>query len=282
MKLAFINGRFIPEQEASVSVLDRGYLYGDGLFETLRVYGGRPFLWERHWRRMADGAEFLRMSLPCGEEALLGSALQLIARNEMPDSVLRIHLSRGIGPRGYSIQGTTGTTLIMTLHPAPVAQSKPLEWSLAVASVRLPARDQLARFKTCNKLHQIVARTEAEDRGANDALLLNTDGRVAETTSCNLFWVWNDTVFTPPVESGILPGITRGVMMELCAKLTLPCEEKNIGLDDIKRADGIFLTSSVLEVIEVANVDQQPIARSVLTARLHAAYRELATAGMIA
>src|ERR1039458_1395352 len=147
--IVFLNGKFVPEEQASVSVFDRGFLYGDALWETLLVTGGRPFLWPEHLRRLQQGADFLKLSLPCSHEELRAFAAQLIQRNQMPEAMLRLTLSRGVAARGYSPRHAANPALVLTLHPAPVLDpAPPPRWRLITSSLRLPASDPLARFKT--------------------------------------------------------------------------------------------------------------------------------------
>src|SRR6266478_1503384 len=203
--LVFLDGQFVPEQEAVVSVFDRAFLYGDGLFETIRVFNGKPFRWQQHLERLLQGAEFLKIQPPFAPDSLTGFAAQLVIRNQMPDSLLRLTLSRGVGLRGYSPKGADRPLLAMSLHPAPsIDPQTPPRWRLTTSTLRLPAGEPLAQFKTCNKLSQVLARAEADAAGADEALLLNTDGHVVEGASSNLFWIEDQTVCTPPLASGIL------------------------------------------------------------------------------
>ncbi len=269
----FLNGRFVPEAEAVVSVFDRSFLYGDGLFETLRVHGGRPFAWAEHMERLQRGAEFLRLRVPYMPDELRDFAGQLIALNQMPEAVLRLTLSRGVGPRGYSPRGADQPVLVMTLHPAPAIDPlHPPQWRLITASVRLPAGEALAQFKTCNKLPQILARAEAGEAGADEALLLNTDGFVAEAASSNLFWVADGAVCTPPLEVGALPGVTRGVVLEICRELGLPTRQVSPRLEELRRAEGVFLTLSTLGAVEAVALDGAELARSPLVATSRVAH----------
>lgn len=269
----FLNGRFVPEAGAVVSVFDRSFLYGDGLFETLCVHGGRPFAWAEHMKRLQRGAEFLRLRVPFTPEVLRDFAGQLIALNQMPEAVLRLTLSRGVGPRGYSPRGADQAVLVMTLHPAPVIDPlHPLQWRLITASVRLPVGEALAQFKTCNKLPQILARAEADEAGADEALLLNTDGFVAEAASSNLFWIANGAVCTPPLEVGALPGVTRGVVLGICGELGIPIREISPRPEDLRWAEGVFLTLSTLGVVEAVALDGVELARSPLVESIPAAY----------
>src|SRR6266545_6524130 len=145
----FFNGRFIPEAQAVVPISDRGFLYGDGLFETLRVGHGRPLWWERHLERLERGAGILKIPLPWPGPTLRGFASQLIERNAMPEAVLRVTLSRGRGSRGYSPKDANTPTVAMTLHALP---PRAMSLRLATASARLPVNDPLASVKTCSKL----------------------------------------------------------------------------------------------------------------------------------
>lgn len=274
--IVFLNGRFVPEEQAVVSIFDRGFLYGDGLFETLRVFNGKPFRWRQHLDRLRQGADFLCLGLPFEEEPLHQVALELIARNALPDGVLRLTLSRGIGPRGYSLKGAKQPTLVMTLHPAPKSdEAQSVGWKLITASVRLPAREPLVRFKTCNKLPQILARAEADAAGADDALLLNTDGYVVEASSSNLFWVEDGVVCTPPVAGGVLPGVTRAVTLEICRALTVPIQEAAPRPKELLRAQGVFLTLSTRGVVEAVTLDGHPLQRSSVVGTIQARYRQL-------
>lgn len=272
----FLNGQFVSAEHAVVSVFDRSFLYGDGLFETMFVWRGRPFRWEDHFRRLQLGAELLRLELPGTSRVLLEQALELIRRNSLPCSILRLTVSRGSGTRGYSIRDTTNPCVTMTQHATAMPlPSSPLVWRLITASVLIPARDPIARIKSCNKLAQILARCEAEAAGGDEALLLNTENKVAETASGNLFWIERGRVFTPPLDSGCLPGVTRGVVWSLCQSLGVQVAEKDLLPEDLLRAEGVFVTQSSLGVIEVASVDGMRMLKSEVTARLSAHYWQL-------
>lgn len=282
----FLNGKIIAEDCAVVSVFDRGFLYGDGLFETLRVVNGQPFRWAQHLERLRQGADFLKIKLPFAPAALREFTAELIAKNAMPDSLLRITLSRGVGVRGYSPKGAEQPTLAMTLHPAfgradllvgQAAQprSPTTKWKLITSSLRLPAGDPLARFKTANKLAQVLARAEADAAGADEALLLDTSGHVAEAASGNIFWIERGAVCTPPLTAGILPGVTRAVVFELCQQLNLPVRETNILPAQLRAADGVFVSLSSLGVVEVIALDGESLKVSPLIGQLRAAYAAL-------
>jgi aminodeoxychorismate lyase len=274
--LVFLNGKFVPEEQAFVSVFDRSFLYGDGLFETIRVSNRVPFRWRQHLERLQQGSQFLKIALPFKPEELRCFADQLIQENGLRSAILRLALSRGKGLRGYSPKGAEHPFLVMTLHPVPDGDSEnPAQWHLITSSVRLPAGEALSRFKTCNKLPQIMARAEADALGAHEAVLLNTDGYVVEGASSNLFWLEGETVVTPPVASGILPGVTRSVTFELCDNLKLPRRESNITREKLADCDGLFLSLSSFGIVEAIQLDGQPLRQSPVTARLAQAYHRL-------
>ncbi|MEY2427593.1 MAG: branched-chain amino acid aminotransferase [Verrucomicrobiota bacterium] len=275
--IVFVNGQFVPEEQAVVSVFDRSFLYGDGLFETMRIFKGRPFRWQQHMERLQGGAEFLKIVTPFSSDALRAFAEQLISANQMPESLLRLTLSRGIGRRGYSPKGADRPSLIMSLHPAPdTSPSAPPCWRLKTASVRLPAGELLAQFKTCNKLAQVLARAEADLAGADEALLLNTDGHVVEASSSNLFWIEDNTVCTPPLASGILAGVTRVVVLEICASQGVAVRETNVAPDGLRQSQGIFLSLSSVGIAEGVSLDGHALAQSSLVQKLRTAYWDLA------
>jgi aminodeoxychorismate lyase len=272
--LVFLNGQFLPEAQAVVPVSDRGFLLGDGLFETMRVVHGRPFRLAQHLERLARGAEFLKIKLPFTPEELDKFAGQLIEQNQMPEAILRLTLTRGPGERGYAPDGNGKPTIVMTLHPAPLLKNS-VKWSLLTSSFRIPAGDPLAAFKTTSKILHIMARAEAVERGADEALILNTNGEAVEAASGNLFWVRGDTVCTVPVECGALPGVTRAVALEICQSLGLRTGGRAIKPVALKNSGGIFITQSVFGIVPVAEFDGKPVAPSPLVRQIARAYREM-------
>ncbi len=274
--LVLLNGQLVPEEQAVVSVFDRSFLYGDGLFETMLVRNGRPFRFDQHLERLRQGSDFVRIRMPFSDATVGQFASELISRNNLPDCILRLTLSRGVGVRGYSPRAADKPVLVMTLHPAQsLDPARPPTWRLATASFRLPAHEPLARFKTCNKLAQVLARAEAEAQNADEALLLNTDGQVVEGASSNLFWISGSVVCTPPLESGILAGVTRGVVQEVCSDLGVPTREEGIPRQKLRDQDGIFLSLSTLGIVEATASDGHALRRSPLVATLRESYWDL-------
>jgi aminodeoxychorismate lyase len=269
----FLNGHFVPEAEAVIPVNDRGFMYGDGLFETVRVVNGRPFRLAQHLERMTRGADFLKIKPPFAPKELQQFAEQLIEQNQMPEAILRVTLTRGPGERGYTPKTEGKPTVVMTLHAAPPSETA-VHWSLITSSFHVLAADPLSSFKTLNKLTHVMARSEAVEKGADEALLINTNGEVAETASGNLFWVYNDKICTTPTGRGVLPGITRAVVLEICQALGLLTNKRVIKPEALRNSEGIFVTQSALGIVPVAMLDGEPIAPSPLVDQIFNAYRE--------
>ncbi len=206
----FLNGGFIQEEEAWVSVFDRGFLYGDGVFETLRVYNGKPFLLDRHLGRLAHSLGGLYINDPYDFEQWYDYVKELIVRNNAKESILRIQVSRGVGKRGYTSSGNYSPTAVISLHDAPPVNDKGHQLDLIAASGILADHDPLSTLKTSNKLVNIIAMREAERAEAHDAVLFNGQGYTTETSSSNIFIILEGKLYTPPLASGCLAGITRG------------------------------------------------------------------------
>lgn len=272
--IVFLNGQFVPEADAFVPVNDRGLMLGDGLFETLRVMSGRPFRMAQHLERMSRGADFLKIKPPFTPKELEKFARKLIETNHLSEAVLRVTLTRGPGGRGYSPKGADHPTLLMTLHPAP-SVAHPQEWRLITSTFRIPASDPLSCFKTSSKILHIMARSEAEERGADEALLLNTNGEVAEAASGNIFWVHQDQICTVPTGRGVLPGITRAIVLEICQSFGLTTNKRVIKLEALRSSSGIFITQSALGIVPVVSLDGDPVAPSPLADQVAGAYNEL-------
>lgn len=274
--IVFLNGKFLPESDALVPLNDRGLLYGDGLFETMRVANGRPFRCAQHLERMHRGADFLKVKLPFTPKEIQHFALQLIEKNSLPDCVLRVMLTRGPGERGYSPSSSDRPMLAMTIHPLPAAvHDKSLQWTMVTSRFHIPASDPISGFKTTNKLLNVLARADAQERGADESLLLNTNGEVAEAAGGNVFWVFQNRICTVPSGRGVLPGITRAVVLEICQSLGLETNKRVVKPHQLQRSEGIFITQSILGVVPVSAFDGQPIAPSPLVDQIASAYDEI-------
>lgn len=274
--IVFLNGKFLPETGAVVPLNDRGFLLGDGLFETVRVAQGRPFRLAQHLERLVRGADFLKIKLPFTAKEIQKFAGEMIGKNELAEAVLRVTLTRGAGTRGYSTKGADKPTLALTLHPLPPQNGdEPVLWNLITSSFRIPASDALSSFKSTSKILNVLARAEAEEKGADEALLLNANGEVAETAGGNIFWVYQDKICTVPAGRGVLPGITRAVVLEICQALGLETNKRVIKPEMLRHAEGIFVTQSAFGIIPVAAFDGLPVAPSPLVDQIASAYNEM-------
>jgi branched-subunit amino acid aminotransferase/4-amino-4-deoxychorismate lyase len=270
--IVFLNGAFVPEEQAVVSIFDRSFRYGDGLFETIPVFNRQPFRWTPHLERLRHSADFLRIPPPFAPARLREIAGELLDRNGRRDGVLRLTLSRGTGPRQYAPTGREIPFLAMTLHDLPARMERP--WKLMVSRLRVTPGDPLARHKTGSRLHHVLAAAEAAENGADEALLLDTDGSVLEGAAGNVFWIEHGAVCTPPLEAAVLPGVTRAVVRELCETTRTPWRECNATVPQLLNSEGLFLTLSTRGVVEVDVLGGQAVPRSPLIARLAAAYEE--------
>lgn len=230
-----LNGQILDAAAATIAVTDRGFTLGDGLFETIRVRQGRMQRLPAHVARLTRGAQLLGIPLPDGE---LLETLELVrTANAMDDGVLRLTLTRGSGPRGVLPPAKPEPTLLVT--PAPMAPPPPPARLVFATTTRRNDMSPLAGVKSLNYLDNILARQEAATRQADDAVLLNTRGQIAEISIANIFAVIEGCLLTPPVRDGALPGVMRAAMLGQGAR------EQSLLPEDLTRADEIFLTSSL-------------------------------------
>ncbi len=272
--IAYVNGNYLPQEAATVSAFDRGFMYGDGCFETLRIDDGRPAFWRAHLSRLAASLAALAIPFDTAPKELAAIVRTLISQNRIAHSLLRIQVTRGQSPRGYSIKNAQTPSLIVSLHPAPDCLQKPApSWRLITSAHRIDSRSPLHQHKTTNKLLQILAQTEADRQNADDALFLTREGQVAETTCANIFWFDGHSLGTPPLATGILPGITRQIIKEICAAQKLPCKEEYIPESALLAKQAVFLTQSAWEILPVASLNEQEICTSPIVDSLRRDYQ---------
>jgi len=260
-EIVYVNGRITPPEEATVSALDRGFLYGDGLFETMRAYGGMIFRLERHLDRLCASAGVLRIRLPHARDELAGIVRALLARSGIAEARVRLAVSRGVGINGLRLDGGTPTLVIwvreLTPYPASLYDSGA---RLLVSRYRVNSASPLPAHKTANYLLYLLARDgDGGAAGADEALLLNEREEIAEGATSNIFLVSGGVVATPPPGCGLLGGITREAVLELCAEAGVPCGERILSIDDLHAADEIFLTNSVMEIMPVSRLDSRRV-----------------------
>jgi branched-chain amino acid aminotransferase len=267
--IVYLNGRFVPEEQAFISIYDRGFLYGDGLFETIRFYSGEPFLWEEHWDRFQRGCEALRIWCPLSRGEMRLMLRTLLQRNRLKDCLVRLTLSRGRGVRGFSPRGADYPTLAVVPSLAP---ELPESYRVIISQFRLPATNSISKIKHLNKLLQVLARADADAAGVDEALLMDESGHLVEGTATNLFFIKDGVVGTPPLR-GILPGTTRAHVLRLCQRLGIRTMETGIRPAQFGQLDGAFLTSSAAEIMDIGEVDGRRLKRSPLAAELRRIYR---------
>jgi len=262
MEYVFLNGRIIEAAAARVPTTDRGLLLGDGLFETMRTYGGHVFQLGAHMARLRGSADFLRLRFPLADDAVSEAVDELVRLNECPDAYVRLTLTRGWETAGLNLAGTGAPTVILhvrRLTPYP-AERYSHGARLIVSRVRQSSASPLPRHKTLNYLPYLLARQEARDAGADGAVLLNDAGQVTEEAVSNLFFVRGETLYTAPVYCGLLPGVTRAAVIEAARQAGMVVEERPVAAGEIHDFDEAFLTNSLMEVLPVRSVDKRGLA----------------------
>ena len=276
----YLNDGFVKKEQARISVFDHGFLYGDGVYETLRVYHGRIFLLERHLARLRRSCDLIGLVLPIQEEAWEAIITEILIRNELEDASLRITISRGEGELGID-PGLCPRPTIVVMARSVVAYPAPMREQgvrLQLVSVRRnPESAQSPQIKSLSFLNNILAKQEAMQAGAFDALMLNMDGHVTECTTSNIFFVTNNQLHTSSVACGILGGITREVVIALARGLKIDVEEGAYSPGDVLQADECFMTNTGLEVMGVSQIGEVPIGQGrsgPITMALWKAFRE--------
>jgi len=255
----FLNDRFVPKEEAVVSVFDHGFLYGDGVYETLRAYGGRIFMLQQHLARLQRSARLIGLDLPIPEKDWPNLLNDALARNGLRDAYLRVTVSRGVGAIGLDPGLCPRPTVVVIAKPF---QAYPAHLftegvSLITTSVHRNLATALSpQIKSLNFLNNILAKQEALKAGAFDGVMLNAQGHLTECTTSNIFFIRHGTLCTPSVACGILDGITRGVILTLAKEQGLKTEESAYTPEALRQADECFLTNTTMELMPVRDVDQ--------------------------
>lgn len=259
----WIDGKMLPEEDAKIGVLDHGLLYGDGCFEGIRVYNGRIFKLQSHLERMWQSAERIRLDLPFTHEVIAAAVRETVEVNGITDGYVRLVFTRGVGTLGlhpFLCPKPTVFVIADTIKLYPPELYEDGMKIIVADRPRIPRECLDPQIKSLNYLNNILAKIEAIDAGVLEALMLNTDGWVSECTGDNIFVVKDGELSTPPVDAGILDGITRRfVMNELCPALGLPIEERMMRLEEVLDADEVFLTGTAAEVIGVSQVGDHVI-----------------------
>jgi len=279
--MIFIDGKFYSQADAKISVFDHGLLYGDGIFEGIRFYNGRVFRLEEHLDRLWDSARSICLEIPMSKREMTEALLETVRQNDLRDGYIRLLVTRGVGNLGLNPAQCDRPSVIIiaatiTLYPEAMYQN-----GLTVVTVATRRTNPAAlnpAVKSLNYLNNVMARIEANLAGADEALMLNDSGNVAECTADNVFVVKRGQIFTPPITAGALRGITRSVVFEIAAELTVKISEADITRHDVFVADECFLTGTAAEIIPVIKADGRPIGNGKpgpITARMIARFREL-------
>jgi branched-chain amino acid aminotransferase len=276
----YLNTRFVSKEEAKISVFDHGFLYGDGVFETLRAYGGKVLLLSEHIARLEQSAARLHIPMPVKRSRLSAIVAESLELNKLTDAYLRITVSRGHGEIGLDPALCKNPTLVVIAMPfEPYPESFYTDGvSVAVVQTRRNLPEALPpHVKSLNYLNNILAKMEATALGAYDAVLLNHQGEVTEGTTSNVFVALGGRLLTPASDCGIFAGITRNLVLRLARELEIPTEETRLTAADLPIADECFLTNTTVEVLPVTQVDGQSIGDGrpgKITRQLHASFRD--------
>jgi len=259
--LVCINGSFVPEARANISVFDRGFLYGDGIFETLRAYKGKIFRLDAHLKRLFRGSRVIKLSIAEKEREMEDLIYALLDKNNLREAYVRLTVTRRAESFGLDPgQKSLSNLVIIARDFTP----KPHSWykqgiKAVIVKTKQNEFSPLAGIKSLNFLNRIMARLEIKERGIEEGILLNTSGRIAEAAASNIFLVLKGQLLTPSLENGILPGITRQAVLELAPELGLKIAETNVLPSDLKKADEAFLTNSLIELVSLIEVDGKPV-----------------------
>lgn len=273
----FLNDGLVPEKEALVSVFDHGYLYGDGIYETMRAYDGRAFMMNRHLERLMRSASLIQLKIP-DPEFISDAVSRTIRANGLTSAYVRITVSRGKGPVGLDPALCPEPTLVVIaeeFREYPEAYYRD-GVRLMIAGTRRNFAGALdPKIKSLNFLNNILAKIEAKEQGAYEAIMLNHDGYIAEGTVCNIFFACDNTLCTPSVDTGVLDGITRELVISLARSEGIIVNEGRFIPTDLFRASEVFFTNTTSEVMPVSRVDEVCFPVGDMTKRLRSLYREL-------
>ncbi|HEV3100163.1 MAG TPA: branched-chain-amino-acid transaminase [Candidatus Udaeobacter sp.] len=277
----YIDGKFYSEANAKVSVFDHGLLYGDGIFEGIRFYNGRVFRLEEHLHRLWDSARSICLEVPMTMRNMTDAVLETIRQNHLRDGYIRLLVTRGIGNLGLNPTQCKSPSVIIIAATIALYHEDFYRKGLTIVTCATRRSNPAAlnpAVKSLNYLNNVMARVEANLAGADEALMLNDAGNVAECTADNVFIVKHDQIFTPPVAAGALRGITRSVVFEIGAELGVKVRETDITRHDVFVADECFLTGTAAEIVPVVKADGRPIGNGKpgpITARIIARFRQV-------
>jgi branched-chain amino acid aminotransferase len=259
-----VNGRITPGHEAAISIFDHGFLYGEGIYETMRTYSHRPFLYDRHMRRMRNSARMIALELPFTDEEMALRIRDTMAASDLgrAEAYIRVLVTRGVGELTYDPDATPTPSIVVIVKPHKDPPAEVYERGVRVVIVDVVRNHPDSvnpMIKSNNLLNCALAAQQAIRRGGFEGIMRNYRGELTECTTANLFVVKNGTALTPPLESGLLPGITREFLFEVGKDLGIAVEEQVLRDEDLLTADEAFLTGTTREVVPIVNVDDRTI-----------------------
>ena len=260
--VVYVNGRITDAASAVIPVFDHGFLYGEGVYETLRTYDGKPFLFDAHMRRLRRSGGMIHLEVPGTDAEMMDRIVETMAAEPgLKEAYIRILVTRGVGELTYNLAATPTPSIIIIVKPFPEPPAAHFTEgiSLALVSVRRNHPSALnPRIKSNNLLNNALAMQEALRQGAEEALMLNQQDEIAECSQSNFFLVKDGRALTPPLSAGLLPGITREFVFEVAKDAGVPAEERTLTTADLWAADEAFITGTTREITPVVKVDGRP------------------------
>ncbi len=258
---AYVDGKYVPKDEASISIYDHGFLYGDGIFEAIRAYDGNVFKLREHIDRLYESAKSIKIDIPFSREEFSRLVIDVLRKNGLTNSYIRIVISRGRGRMGVDPRNCTKPTIVIMVEPRePLFGGNVKGISAIVASMRrTPSWSLDPRIKTLNYLNNIMAKIEAIEAGVEEAIMLNEEGCVAETSTENIFIVKSGTVITPHPSQGLLRGITRDAVINVAKELGYTVEERPMTVHELYNADEVFVTGTAAELVPIVKISGRKI-----------------------
>jgi len=277
----YMNGKYVTKEQAQVSVYDHGYLYGDGIFEGIRVYNGNIFRCKEHLDRLYDSAKSIMLNIPLSYQQMQDALVETIQRNELKDGYIRLIVSRGPGDLGLDPTRCPKASIVIIVEQLSIYPEEAYVNGLNTISVstRRNIPDAInPKIKSLNYLNNILVKIQANLSGVGEAIMVNSQGFVAEGSSDNIFIIKRGIVYTPPCYCGALEGITRGAIMDICKREGIELREEPFTMHDVYVADEVFFTGTAAEVIAVRQVDGRVIGEGKagpITTKLLKSFREI-------
>lgn len=256
-ELIYINGEYVPREEAKISIFDHGFLYGDGVFEGIRAYNGKVFKLDEHIDRLYNSASAICLKIPLSKEKMKAAILECLRKNGLRNAYIRPIVSRGIGDLGLDPRKCPKPNVIIITQEWGALYGDLYEKGLVAVTVgvrRNPPESLPPNIKSLNYLNNILAKLEANEKGGDEAIMFDVRGHLSEGTGDNIFLVKNGCIITPPTINN-LEGITRATVIDIAKKLGYIVEEKNCGLYDLYTADEVFVTGTAAEVAPITKID---------------------------